>query len=168
MIETSLCASVALDLGQTSPCSLKSPKPSTQIWGKPGEWRGNPWALKTKDKVKLSSILVMPKDFHCLWLDLCGFALCVVFSSFRFERRVSNVAQATGYVYVRPFARLFLQVAARLFEVLCRVANLWRLTRPSTAQVWSNKRPETEDTGYECRRYKFITHRDIKEETTNK
>ena len=51
-IETSLCASVALDLGQTSPCSLKSPKPSTQIWGKPGEWRGNPWALKTSDKVK--------------------------------------------------------------------------------------------------------------------
>ena len=37
MIETSLCASVALDLGQTSPCSLKSPKPSTQILGKLGE-----------------------------------------------------------------------------------------------------------------------------------
>ena len=29
---------------------------------------------------------------------------------------ISVASQATGYVYVRPFARLFLEVAARLFE----------------------------------------------------
>eukprot|EP00434_Breviolum_minutum_P032119 symbB.v1.2.028406.t1/scaffold3009.1/size65478/5 len=32
-------------------------------------------------------------------------------------------SKATGYVYVRPFARLFLQVAARLFEVVVFTAS---------------------------------------------
>ena len=32
------------------------------------------------------------------------------------EQHASVRSQATGYVYVRPFAQLFLQVAARLFE----------------------------------------------------